>query len=99
MDDSAGAAVRLRPDATAVAFDHLLADREADACTWSRVSAAASVEHAEHGGRIFLRQASSVVAHGEEPLVTPPVSLDDDFQRPVVVSVLHRVADEVLEEP
>src|SRR4051794_3174213 len=98
-DHGTGAAVALRPDPTAVALDHLLADGQADACARARVRAAASVEHAEHGGRVSLRQPSAVVAHGEQPLVALPVSLDDDLQRAGIVSILHRVADEVLEEP
>src|SRR5437868_2814818 len=96
--DGASVVARLGPDASAVSFDHLLADGETDARTGPAFGAAPSVEHGEDRAGLVGHHAGTVVGHREQPMVVAPLGADVDLERSLGAPVLHRVADEVLEQ-
>src|SRR3954454_10037379 len=62
-----GALCRFGPDAAAVTLDDLSADRKPE--TRSGVfSSVQTFEHPENSVRVFLTEADTVVAHGDQPL-------------------------------
>src|SRR5207248_11690412 len=96
--DRAPVAAWLGPDLSAVPLDHLLADGEADAAARATLGAAASVEHGEDRTGLVRSQSGPVVGDAELPLAGAPFGADGHLERSISRAVLHRVADEILEQ-
>src|ERR671914_1966302 len=97
MKARAFAEARLDPDAPAVALDHLLADREADARSGILALVVQTLEHHEDALEILRLDADAVVSHLKGPFER---GLGDPHMYPWNRSraELEGVADEVLKE-
>src|SRR5918999_4712864 len=97
MKARALAEARLDPDAPAVALDHLLADREADARSGVLALVVQTLEHHEDALEILRLDADAVVSNFKGP---GGGSLGDPYMYPWNRSrvELERVAHQVLEE-
>src|SRR5262245_47396176 len=89
-------ALRLHPDATAVAFDNLLADRQADAGARILVAGVQPLENLEVWLPELRLDADSIGADREVPL-GPVLSGPDVDARGRLATILDGVADQVLE--
>src|SRR5918992_302554 len=96
MKARAHARSRLDPDASAVALDHLLADRKPNAGTRVFALVVQPLEHHEDALEVLRLDADAVVAHRKLVAFAPVLDRDVNA-RHVLRAELERIADEVLE--
>ena len=96
----APAAVRAiaEPDFPTLALDKLLYDGKAHAATFNLIARFQGLEHAEHPVSELLRNAGTIVGHGELGDISGALCVDLDATGRGVVVMLDAVIDQILQD-
>src|ERR1035438_6391272 len=97
LEGGTGTGLRLRPDPSAVAFDDLFADGQADAIARVFAAGVQTLEDDKDVFRVLRGNSDSVIAHAEQPVLARLFRLRGNYGR-LFPAELEGVSDQILED-